>query len=230
MKKIILDSEEVILAYKEIGNLDKVAKTLGVCRPALTRFMDENNIPRKVIVDFTIDKDELQKSYNDLNNTRKVAEKYGVCRSVIKRLCSEHGIVLNQKQPPERLLPDIIRLTNEGKNNFEIAEVLLITPSYVNEVARQNGIKLNHRYHKGYIITNNGYKMIRAKENPDADSKGYVREHRMILAKKLNLPFLPKDKICHHKDGIKLNNDPDNLEVMTLSDHAKLHWKGCIKI
>ena len=52
--------------------------------------------------------------------------------------------------------------------------------------------------------------------------------HR-IIAEYLIGRTLLDDEVVHHKDGDKLNNHPDNLQVMTRSDHMKLHsaerWK-----
>jgi hypothetical protein len=45
----------------------------------------------------------------------------------------------------------------------------------------------------------------------------------MVMAEKLGLDALPKSLICHHLDEDKLNNEPDNLDVMTLSEHTRLH-------
>lgn len=49
-------------------------------------------------------------------------------------------------------------------------------------------------------------------------------EHRLVVEKMLGRPLKPGE-IVHHKDGDKHNNDPDNLEVMTQSEHIKEHLK-----
>ena len=35
-----------------------------------------------------------------------------------------------------------------------------------------------------------------------------------------------KESVIHHQDGDKLNNKPDNLVVMDISDHVALHKRG----
>jgi hypothetical protein len=47
-------------------------------------------------------------------------------------------------------------------------------------------------------------------------------EHRVIAERKLKRPLRPGE-IVHHKDHNKRNNNPDNLEVMTQSEHCRLH-------
>lgn len=47
-------------------------------------------------------------------------------------------------------------------------------------------------------------------------------EHRRVAEEKLGRP-LAKGEIVHHIDGDKHNNHPDNLQVMTQSEHMKEH-------
>lgn len=49
-----------------------------------------------------------------------------------------------------------------------------------------------------------------------------VHQHRIVMEKKLGRK-LNRGEIVHHKDGNKHNNDPENLQVMTQSEHIKLH-------
>ena len=77
-------------------------------------------------------------------------------------------------------------------------------------------------FHKGYTISWNGYKMIYLPIHPHCDGKGYIREHILVMEKYLGR-YLTEDEIVHHIDENKLNNDINNLKLMTKYEHKCDH-------
>lgn len=67
-----------------------------------------------------------------------------------------------------------------------------------------------------------GYVRIYAPMHKEANTWGYVYEHRIIAEFILNRNLL-EEEIVHHKNGKRWDNRPENLEVMNKIDHAKLH-------
>jgi hypothetical protein len=72
-------------------------------------------------------------------------------------------------------------------------------------------------------ITEHGYILVRVrKDHHLADCRGLAYEHRLVLEKKLRRR-LQDHELVHHIDGNRRNNEPQNLEVMTRSDHIAHH-------
>ena len=66
------------------------------------------------------------------------------------------------------------------------------------------------------------YWMRHVPTHPAASTQGYVLEHRLVMEEFLGRP-LADDEIVHHVNHDTLDNRPENLEVMTQSEHASLH-------
>jgi hypothetical protein len=69
---------------------------------------------------------------------------------------------------------------------------------------------------------NLGYVRVYVPMHPEANTWGYVYEHR-VMAEQIIGRRLEKDEIVHHKNGKRWDNRIENLEVMNKNDHAKLH-------
>ena len=88
---------------------------------------------------------------------------------------------------------------------------------------------LHHNAKEGTTITN-GYKTIFPPSWwVGTLCKGRVYEHILIACERAGLTKLPPKHCVHHLDHNKFNNDPDNLKLMSISEHMKHHmtdyWK-----
>lgn len=74
---------------------------------------------------------------------------------------------------------------------------------------------------KGGRIINGGYILVYYPEHPNKISR-YIFEHRLVMEKHLGR-YLDDGEVVHHKNGDKQDNRIENLQIMTYSDHSKLH-------
>lgn len=79
-------------------------------------------------------------------------------------------------------------------------------------------LAVNRRRAKGdgHVVKAGGYLLVKHPESPMADAKGYVREHRYVMAEHLGRP-LRRDEHVHHKNGDGSDNRLANLELWSRS-------------
>jgi hypothetical protein len=78
---------------------------------------------------------------------------------------------------------------------------------------------------KERYIDREGYiRIFVGKKHHLADQNGYMREHR-VIAERMSGRLLNKGEEIHHKDGNKINNNPDNLEILNRQEHKERHRK-----
>jgi len=79
---------------------------------------------------------------------------------------------------------------------------------------------------KGSETRSRGYILIRRPDHPRAKHAGrYVKRADLVLEKKLGRE-LESGEIAHHCNGVKDDDRPENLLVMTHSEHSRLHSTG----
>jgi hypothetical protein len=142
--------------------------------------------------------------------------------------------------------PDFIRRLYQSNTITEIAELFGCTHPTVLNYMKKHGIERRdhdekfihgHNYSKEWYETQERAKK-KGPEHPaykggtyiDADGYRrtyvgdgkYEREHRRIAESKIGRKLTGEEQV-HHKDKNRLNNDPDNLEVLTAEEHYELH-------
>lgn len=166
---------------------------------------------------FFLTKEELLQEYKNLKSTLKIAKKYGVSKKTVLVWMRNYDLSRRERKIDSRIV-EAIKL---GYSSTEISKKFSCSQSWVLKIANKFDLDLKNHYHKGYSITHHGYKTIFLNGKK-------VREHRLIAEKSFGIK-LKNNQVVHHIDGDKLNNSPDNLEVMTLAEHTSLHHKGISK-
>lgn len=78
---------------------------------------------------------------------------------------------------------------------------------------------------KNQIVDERGYVMVYMPEHHSTKDGRYVYVHRLVMEEVLGRPLTENENI-HHKNGDKSDNRPQNLEIMSNSEHMSKHYKG----
>jgi hypothetical protein len=89
--------------------------------------------------------------------------------------------------------------------------------SYDNSVVVECHVTINGV--KRRVFYNHGYAYV---SDPRAEGKKTIGLHRYIMEILLERKLLSTEHV-HHKDGRRLNNCPDNLEIIDGSEHNRQH-------
>jgi hypothetical protein len=175
---------------------------------------------RKLETTFT--KEILERDYSELGSASKVARKHGVSKKCVLNYMERFGIDRSRNLIP---IYKINELAKGGFSSAEIAKELSFEVSGILKAAKACGIEIADKFHSGQIRTHNGYIMVRRPEHPFADAKGYIRVHRLVMEEHLGR-ILDPSEFVHHINGNKADNRIENLAVMPISDHVRLHHAG----
>ena len=134
----------------------------------------------------------------------------------------------------KRKLPDNETLRKlyieQGLSTVEIGVMYGVAHKNVSLALRNAGVKTRKEFHgsshpswRGGRIFKEGYITVWMPEHPRADSKGYVKEHIVVMEKKLGRQ-LNHGEVVHHNNFNKSDNRPENLTIFhTPNEHNHFH-------
>lgn len=198
-------------------------------------------------------KEELEKMiFHDKMSYVAIGKKYGVTGAAIKKRALKMGIVLPHKRainpkeifshPREHhfavcpICGKSFRKTEKEKRitcSIQCAGVYRSQKckeknAILLERGKWDGVERKNMWKPMFYVKSNGYLWAKCPNHPNCFKNGYVLAHRIVIENYLGR-ILRNNEFVHHKDGNKTNNNISNLEVMTLSEHAKHHYYERIK-
>lgn len=167
-----------------------------------------------------IDVKQLTEMYlNDKLSSNEIGAKFGISPVHVIRILISAGVERRPRSENKSLAlsrPEVrekMRLSAEGRRLSETAKskLRLITGSK------------NANWLGGMTITKQGY--IAFTPSPENGDKAGKLLH-VIVAEWLYQRKLKPGEHVHHIDGNKLNNNPENLCILSASEHANIHNLG----
>lgn len=155
-----------------------------------------------------------------------------------KRRCKTQIWIDAQRKRGAKLPVDEVEsMYKSGMTQMEIAKHFGVSQKVVWRFMRNNGIKArvaakrdqagekNSSWKGGVVRDSAGYILVKRDGHPRAKAcGGYVREH-ILVAEKILGRRIKRDEHVHHINGDKSDNRPENLAVMSASDHISYHKK-----
>jgi len=186
--------------------------------------------------------DNLRELYHEqVKNLSEVADVTGCSASTVSDWMERHEIPRRKSGPsgnsgrnqPENPIdhtdPDVLRdlYLDQKLSLKEIAARSTVTHQTVrhhlikndiNRRTRQEGLKETMSDKPAYYMqASNGYRTWK-----DQQSGRYMSVHRLLAIAEHGFDTVDGN-IVHHKNGVRWDNRPENIEVMTPSEHAKHH-------
>ncbi len=93
---------------------------------------------------------------------------------------------------------------------------------YCSKKCAMIGAARKYRPAQEFVITNDGHIFVRKPEHPNCNKNHQIPLAVLIVEEALGR-YLQENELVHHRDLNPGNNALDNLELMTISNHVKLH-------
>lgn len=169
------------------------------------------------------DPEVLTELYREKNMSRReIADKFDVSHGAIQYWINKHEI---EKGKAEYKKSEVLtKLYHEKEMSLrEISDKFDVsTPTIQRWMKKHNIERRESKREKPPCYTKNydGYKVWKHRDG--SGKKQMVLVHRLLAVNEFGFDAV-SDKIVHHKNGCRFDNRPENIEVMTQSEHINLH-------
>lgn len=152
----------------------------------------------------------------------ELADIFSTYRGKVRKKLQEHGIKKGWEQ--EDLMKELY--TEAEMSTVELADYFNTGTTTIQRWLDRHGIEKrpSNRDKPPRHEWMGGYERIKTTVD---DRCVTFRIHRLIAIAEYGIePVLHENKLVHHKNGVKWDNRPKNLELMTNEEHGKHHMGG----
>lgn len=230
------NTAEVERLWHEGLGVQKIARRAGTGNDVVSRVLRERGVQTRYGGQNHRFKGEqiatLITEYEAGASLNQLSRRHGGSAVVVRNTLQRNGVQLREKNSPLFWSPE--RLTwlkaqyEADRSEASIAAELELSQAAVSKRLRSIGLLArqthpsgpSHPGWKGGTTTRGGYTRVMLPDNDPMvsmrNSSGYVPEHRLVMARKLGRPLLPSET-PHHKNLLRSDNSPDNLELWLTS-------------
>ena len=232
-QKVILPVEQLDLIkemYLSGQTVKEIGHSLHIGKNKICRLINEMGIMEKPLCKRPEVEKEIVEKYKKGELSSVLAKEYNCCQVTIWNTIKKYGVkprntggVVKQLTPEETKI-----ITNRwlnGESQSSIAKDYNLHQSVISRFLMENGVEKNEnggargihnakwkggiKIQEGYIYRKIPYQH---KYFCMTDSRGYVAEHRLVMAESRNR-ILSDEEQVHHINGIKDDNRIENLEL-----------------
>jgi hypothetical protein len=231
------NAAEVERLWREGMGVQKIARTVGTKNDTVSRVLRDRGIEARFGGQNHRFKgsqiETLAAEYEGGASLTELASRNDCSAAVVRKTLMRSGVQMRDKGSHRYWTPERVAWLREqyeaGRSNVDIALELGFSARVVGQQLLKLGIAprgavlkgpAHHSWRGGRRVRDSGYVEVKV---PDDDpmavmrgNNGYVLEHRLVMARKLGRPLLPGEN-PHHKNLIRSDNDPANLELWLTS-------------
>jgi hypothetical protein len=152
---------------------------------------------------------EIASAYHALMSIPEIATAYGLSRSRVRTILIAEGVQL-------RTRADGVRLSKRDGRGRGVGAGKYVRTAETRAKLSASRIRSVGSKARGLSLKPSGY--VEVTRGPD---KG--RGLHVVLMEELLGRSLSRDEVVHHKDHNRSNNELANLELMTRSNHTRMH-------
>lgn len=170
--------------------------------------------------------DEIVSAYAAGESAASLAGRYGVAPASVYYWLKKRGVPVHRPDArPRRSMTVSERAIHDqtlalhyaaGLPSRAVAKITGVGPQTVMRAVQRHGVPLNGRPWTPNEYVADGYVFVRVRPSDPhfgmADTRGYVRKHRLVFARALGRD-LRLDEQVHHRNGRRSENGLDNLQL-----------------